>query len=140
MRIIDIYVFFYSIFDKRYRNSKGQQLEHGVYQAGKLLPRYNVSHSWLTHLFWADVPKEDKHLILEFADENYCTKRGNHNAPVTNPVISHEWREEREVLAPSGTYRSHLRHIYSVTVPSYGFYISELICDTPSYSLYSYFL
>jgi hypothetical protein len=35
----------FEIFNKRYRNSKGQQLEHGVYQAGKLPPRYNVSHS-----------------------------------------------------------------------------------------------
>ena len=36
---------------------------------------------------------------------------------VTNPLISHEWRKDREVLTTSGTYiRGHLRHIYSIAI------------------------
>ena len=35
---------------------------------------------------------------------------------VTNPVISHQWRKEREVRTTSGTYPFHLCHIYTLTV------------------------
>ena len=35
---------------------------------------------------------------------------------VTNPIISHEWAKDRDVLTISGTYRWSLWHFYSIPV------------------------
>jgi len=50
-------------------------------------------------VFCVDVPNEDKQLIVEIT----ATKRGNRNAPVKTPVISHTIGEDREVFNTGGT-------------------------------------
>jgi hypothetical protein len=38
----------------------------------------------------------------------YKTSGTRHVAPVTNPMISHEWGKDREVLTINGTIHGHL--------------------------------
>ena len=43
-----------------------------------------------------------------------CTTNGTRR--VTNPVTSHEWGKDQEMVTTSWTYRNHLWHRYSITV------------------------
>ena len=70
--------------------------------------------------------------------KNYCKKGGNRNT--RQQPGDKSWMKRRTCLRQVEHIRGHLWHRYSVTISSYGFYISQLICDTRAYNVYSHFI